>query len=123
MLSADFAFGFDFFTRPFLVSDQVDTIAAIVEFNYVHIRAYKQQSPSACFIEIFATPRVRNNIGVEALTFVGHRNLDPPFIHKIIDFNLFLRVHFIAVPDGIDERLFHRQMDGEDVVLTKIVGL
>ena len=122
-LSAELAFGFDFFwIRFFFVSDHADTIAAFVEFNYIHIRAHKQYSPAAGLIEIFAAPWVWNGTWVKALAFVGHRNLDLVGAYRILDSNLFLRVHFIAVLDSIDESLFQRQMDGEDIVLTEIVG-
>ncbi len=122
-LSAELALGFDFFwTRSFFVSDHSDTIAAFVELNYIHIRAHKQYSPAADLIEIFAVPWVWNDIGVKAPPFIGHRNLDLVGAHRILDFNFSLWVHFIAVIDSIDESLFQRQMDGEDIVLTEIVG-
>ena len=61
--------------------------------------------------------RVGHVLGVEARPLVGDADVEPLGGDRVRDEDPLVRVHLVAVLDGVDERFFESELDREDVVL------
>ena len=108
---------------PLRIFAHGDDVAAAVVLDLGHEVAHEQQAAAAGALEVLGGGRVGHVLGVEARPLVGDADVEPLGSDRVRDEDALVRVHLVAVLDGVDEGLFEGELDGEDVVLGVAGGL
>jgi len=99
------------------------TVSHVVVLHPGHEASHEHQAPSTGGFDVGRVGRVGDGGGVEPFAFVGDFDADDFRAHAAGDVDVLARVKLVPVADGVDQGLFHGQVDAEDVVLDPIVLL
>ena len=101
--------------RSLFVEENV--VATVVELDTVHETSHEEHPSAVGCQSVFRVGRVGEGAYVEALAFVGDFDIHAIFGKAAFDVDRFGKVHFVAMLDRVDQRLFQGKVDAEDVVL------
>jgi hypothetical protein len=84
-------------------------------FDARHKAADEHDASSAELFHVFRGGWIGKFTGAESAAFIFDTDMKMIGRHAVTDMDAFVRVHLIAMFDGIDDRFFECETDGENV--------
>ena len=105
------------------VSFQGHVVSSRVKGNTGHEGSHQEHASAAGFIEKGVVGGIGQGVGGEAGTLVGYFHVHPQRRKPANKMHFFTQVFLVAVHNGVDQGLVHRQVHAEDVAMGPMLQL